>query len=89
MYMNNKEANNIINKPMSVAREDFIASIVNAINSNDSLPYFIIESILKDILAEVSIMAKRQAEIERMQYEQSFNQQDSIKVVKSEIEKDE
>ena len=87
--MNNKEANTIINNPMSVAREDFIASIVNAVNSNDSLPYFIIESILKDILAEVSIMAKRQAEIERMQYEQSFNQQDSIKVVKSEIEKDE
>lgn len=87
--MNNKEANNIINKPLSVAREDFIASIVNVINTNESLPFFVMESILKEILNEVSTMAKKQAEIERMQYEQSFNQQGSVEIMESETEKDE
>lgn len=65
---------NTINKPMSVAREDFIQGITNHIN-NSGLPLFVVESILKDLLMEVTMVAKQQAEAERAQYEEMLKQQ--------------
>ena len=65
---------NTINKPMSMAKEDFTKTIVGAINTSD-LPLFVIESILKELLMEVSVIAKQQAEAERAQYEQMLAQQ--------------
>ena len=66
--------NKTINKPMSVAREDFIQGITNHIN-NSGLPLFVVESILKDLLMEVTMVAKQQAEAERAQYEEMLKQQ--------------
>lgn len=65
---------NKINKPMSMAKEDFTKAIVGAINTSE-LPLFVIESILKELLMEVSVVAKQQAEAEKAQYEQMLAQQ--------------
>ena len=65
---------NTINKPMSVAREELIQDITNGIN-NSGLPLFVVESILKDLLMEVSMVAKLQMETEKAQYEEMLKQQ--------------
>lgn len=65
---------NKINKPMSMAKEEFAKTVVEAINTSE-LPLFVIESILKELLMEVSVVAKQQAEAERAQYEQMLAQQ--------------
>lgn len=70
--------NKMINKPMSMAKEDFTKTIVGAINTSD-LPLFVIESILKELLMEVSVIAKQQAEAERAQYEQMLKEQSEEK----------
>ena len=59
---------------MSVVREDFIQGITSHIN-NSGLPLFVIESILKDLLVEVSMMSKQQMEAEKAQYEEMLKQQ--------------
>lgn len=69
-----KEAMNVVNKPMSVAKDEFVENLVNLINGN-GLPLFVTESILKDLLAEVSVTVKEQAKIEREKYEQMLKQQ--------------
>ena len=66
--------NTTINKPMSVAREELIQGITNGIN-NSGLPLFVIESILKELLMEVTVVAKQQMEAEKAEYEQMLKEQ--------------
>ena len=70
--------NNTINKPMSMVREELIQTITEGIN-NSGLPLFVIESILKEILMEVTIVSKQQMEAERAQYEEMLKEQASDK----------
>ena len=70
--------NNTINKPMSMVREELIQTITEGIN-NSGLPMFVIESILKEILMEVTIVSKQQMEAERAQYEEMLKEQASDK----------
>lgn len=63
-----------ITKPITVVRQEFIENIVNEINTC-GLPLFVVEPILKDLLNEVSIAAKRQYETEKAQYEQALASQ--------------
>ena len=65
-----------INKPLSVARQEFIEKIVNEINTC-GLPLFVVEPILKDLLDEVGATAKKQYEIEKAQYEQALASQNN------------
>lgn len=58
---------NDIQKPITVARAEFISNITSLIN-NSGLPPFIIEPILKDMLYDVRIMAQRQLEQDTNQY---------------------
>ena len=60
----NKE---MIMKPMSVARDDFIASLSGLIK-NSMLPPFILETILRDTYNEIHILSQRQLEIDRENY---------------------
>ena len=41
-----------INKPLTIARQEFIDSVIDLCN-NSNLPYFCMESIIKDILSEI------------------------------------
>lgn len=70
----NKEVVNAINKPMSMVREEFVKNLISLINTNN-LPLFVTESILRDLLAEVSMSVKEQERIEKAQYEQMLKEQ--------------
>lgn len=69
---------NKIYKPMSLEKEELIKGIASHIN-NSELPLFIIESILKELLMEVTVAAKQQAAEERAQYEQMLKEQSEQK----------
>ena len=69
---------NKINKPMSMVKEEFTKTVVGAINTSE-LPLFVIESIMKELLMEVSVVAKQQAEAEKAQYEQMLKEQSEEK----------
>ena len=56
------------------AREELIQGITNGIN-NSGLPLFVIESILKELLMEVTVVAKQQMEAEKAEYEQMLKEQ--------------
>lgn len=61
--------NEMINKPMSVMRQEFTEQLVDVVN-NCHLPLFVIEYILEDVLDTVKTAAKQQCEIEKIQYEE-------------------
>ncbi|MDO5546944.1 MAG: hypothetical protein Q4F79_00455 [Eubacteriales bacterium] len=58
---------NEVQKPITVARAEFISGMTSIIN-NSMLPPFIIEPILKDMLNDVRIMAQRQLEQDTKRY---------------------
>ncbi len=60
---------NKIQKPITVARNDFINGMTTLINES-GLPPFIIEPILKDMLHDVKLMAQRQLENDTNEYQQ-------------------
>lgn len=70
----NKEAINTINKPMSVAKDEFVENLISLVNNNN-LPLFVTESILKDFLTDIAIAVKEQTRMEKAQYEQMLKQQ--------------
>ena len=66
--------NEMIQKPLSVIRQEFIEQIVDDIN-NCGLPLFVIEPILQDVLNMVKATAQKQYETEKAQYEQQLKKQ--------------
>lgn len=54
-------------KPITVAREEFVASLVDLCN-NSGLPFFVLEGILKDTLSEVHSAAVKQYEADLKKY---------------------
>lgn len=58
---------NEVQKPITVARAEFISGITSLINES-GLPPFIIEPILKDMLYDVKVMAQRQLEQDTKHY---------------------
>lgn len=68
--MNEENVNNIT-KPITLVREDFINTILKDCNQS-GLPYFIIESVLSDIIKEVHIVSQKQTEEDRLKYNQEL-----------------
>lgn len=60
-----------MNKPITVAHEDFKQELASLIN-NSGLPAFMIEPILKDYLNEIRIIIKNQYQIDKTEYEKSL-----------------
>ena len=60
------------NKPITLAREDFIQDVVKLCN-NCNLPFFVIEDVLKNITQEIHLAAKQQLEDDKRRYEQMAN----------------
>ena len=67
----NTQGMNMVNKPVTVLREEFIMNMSNLIN-NSGLPLFVIEPIVRDMLMEINAAVKRQYEMEKAQYEQAL-----------------
>ena len=63
----------ILEKPVTVIRQELIETLVNTIN-NSGLPLVIIEPILKDIYLETKAALQRQYELEKMQYENGLKE---------------
>ena len=66
--------NEKLTKPMSVARQELMEQLVDAIN-NCQLPLFVIEYVLQDMLNTVQTAAQEQNEREMAQYKQQLNKQ--------------
>ena len=66
---------NMINKPITILREEFVTSMVSLIN-NSGLPLFYVEPILRDMLMDVNTAVKKQYEMEKAQYEQAIRDMD-------------
>lgn len=60
-----------IRKPLSVAKEEFVNTLTDLIN-NSPLPRFIIESVLKDMYADMKVIARKEYEIDKRHYEDSL-----------------
>lgn len=58
-------------KPMSVARHEFINSLVDLINTC-MLPPFVIEDVLRDTYAKVSALSKQQLENDLASYQSAL-----------------
>ena len=62
---------NEIRKPLSVAKEEFVDTLTDLIN-NSALPRFIIESILKDMYADMKIIVRKEYELDKKRYEDAL-----------------
>lgn len=60
--------NETVKKPMSIVRQEFIEQLVNDINQC-SLPLFVVEPILQDLLTMVKTESQRQYAAEKAQYD--------------------
>lgn len=74
--------NEMIQKPISVVRQEFVEQLLYDIN-NCQLPLFVVEPILQDMLNSVKLAAQKQYETEKSQYEQQLQailNKESLKV---------
>lgn len=62
-----------MNKTISIIYEEFKEDFSNLIN-NCNLPICMIETILENYLQEVKIIAKKQYEFDKKQYEESIKE---------------
>lgn len=74
-----------MNKPFSIAYEEFKQEISKLIN-NCGLPPFIIESLLQIYLREISVIVKDQYMNDKMQYEKFLNENEKNKEVETKQE---
>lgn len=66
-----------MNKPVSVVYEELKGGIAELINASN-LPAFVIESVIKEFLIEISDVAKKQYEYDKEQYEASLSIRDEF-----------
>lgn len=64
---------NKVNKPLSVARRDFMNSLIELVNES-GLPPFVLESVVKDIYNEIRILSQKQLEADLKQYNELLSQ---------------
>ena len=63
-------------KPITVARQELITEIRELINSCP-LPYFVIESVLKDFYADVKVLSQQQLEADMERYKSAQKKGDA------------
>lgn len=66
-----------MNKPLTVAREEFAEHIVELIN-NCGLPAFVSLGILKSCEAELTVLSQKQYEADKVEYEKSLGENKGI-----------
>lgn len=63
-------------KPITVARQELITEMRELIN-NCPLPYFVIESVLKDFYADVKVLSQQQLEADMERYKNAQKKGDA------------
>ena len=77
---------NTIVKPATLLKEDFVQNLIELCN-NFGLPFFIVESIMRDILQEIHMASQRQLDADRVKYEQELKMQSvQFAPIKEEVE---
>ena len=66
---------NNMQKPLSVARYEFIQQLTNLINGSN-LPMCMVEAVLKDMYADVKVVAQRQLENDLRAYQEAMERLD-------------
>lgn len=66
-----------MNKPLSVAKEEFTRGMVSLVN-NSGLPPCLVEEILNGVLLEVKNLARKQYEKDLQAWEQSQNSESEV-----------
>lgn len=78
-----------MNKPITLVIEETKTKLAEIINTS-GLPPFVIEPMLNTFLQEAHMAAKRQYEIEKLQYEQSIaKEQEEQEEQNEDVKKDE
>ena len=65
-----------IEKPITVARQEFIDKISDVIN-NCNLPLFIVEPIMRDVYLEIKSLSQKQYEMDKEEYESKLKMDDN------------
>ena len=65
--------NEVIPKPLTLLREDFIVELLNLCNESN-LPYFIMEDVMKDVVKDLHVAHQKQLEPDRSKYSAAMNQ---------------
>lgn len=63
---------NLLVKPLSMLKEDFINALTELINTSH-LPPFVVEYVLRDVVNDVHIVAERQLERETASYNKQIS----------------
>ena len=66
-----------MNKPLSVATEEFKMELVGLIN-NSALPVCVVELVLQNYLTEIRALSQKQYQSEKAEYEKYLLNQNSI-----------
>lgn len=64
-------------KPLSLRKDDYVNSII-ALTNDSGIPLFVVEYLLRDLLNEVHLAAKKQEEDELSLYNNMINDSESI-----------
>lgn len=64
-----------VSKPITIAREEFVNKLIDLCNKS-GMPFFCVESILKDLIQEVHTASIKQYEEDKSAYERALDQQE-------------
>lgn len=70
---------NVIVKPMSIERAEFISKLRSLI-TDSRLPPFVVEPILRDAVSDVALLSKQQLEIETKRYNEMIENANKAEV---------
>lgn len=70
---------NIVQKPLSIVRSEFINSITQLVNTS-TLPLVIIESVLKDVYGDVHLLCQKQLIEDTKRYNEQISQQNTKQI---------
>lgn len=70
------ELNNIISKPITVAREEFKQDVLKLCENSD-LPIFVVEDVLKYLLEQIHIATIEQYKRDKEEYDKAIQQEKS------------
>jgi len=63
--------NEVVAKPMTLLREEFVENLIKACN-NSGLPFFVVESIVKDLLSDIRTASQKQLESDNAKYNEAL-----------------
>ena len=64
-----------MNKPITIIAEEFNNQLTDLINKS-GLPFFIVESIMKNLMSEINYASKKQLEMDKAKYALSLKDGD-------------